>query len=130
MSIFTNKVLPTLNGKRQATVKSYREVENTNGGYMETIWKLEDREFTYNIFPGKDATAGKQVNYVTSAIRRQLGKDEESLSLIEVLELAKTTPINMWFGYNQAFNRMDVTFHDTTPIETTATDTDITSIEA
>ena len=130
MSIFANKVLPTLNGKRSALVKSYREVENTNGGYMEVIFKLEDRDTTYNIFPGKDATAGKQVNYVTSAVRRQLGKDEESLSLIDVLELAKTNPINIWFGYNQAFNRMDVTFHDTTPIESAVADDTINSIEA
>lgn len=115
-SVYTNPVLPSLRGKHEAIVKSYREVSNANGGYLEVIFKLTDRDYTLNVFPGKGDTAGRQINYITSAIRRQLGKDEETLNLIEVLELAKTTPINIWFSYNAEYERVNVNFHEATVI--------------
>lgn len=126
MSVFNQKVLPALKGKHEAKVKSFREVTNANGGYLEVIFKLEDRDYTLNIFPGKGETAGRQVNYVTGAIRRQLGKDEESLSLLEVLELAKTTPINIWFSYSPEYQRMNVNFHEPISIG----ETDLDSVDA
>ena len=112
MSIFTQKVLPALTGKQQATVRSFKEVSNTNGGYLEVVFKLSDRDYTLNVFPGKGETAGRQVNYITSAIRKQLGRDHEALSLVDVLELAKTNPINIWFSYSQEYERMNVNFHE------------------
>lgn len=111
MSVYNQKVLPALSGMRQATVKNYREVTNNNGGYLEVIFKLQDREYLLNVFPGKGETAGRQINYITSAIRNQLGKAQEALSLLEVLELAKKTPINIWFEYSTEYGRMNVNFH-------------------
>lgn len=126
MSVFTEKVLPALKGKHEAKVKSFREVENAQGGYLEVIFELEDRDYTLNIFPGRGETAGRQVNYVTGAIRRQLGKEEEALSLVEVLEIAKTTPINIWFSYSQEYQRMNVNFHE--PV--TIGEADLDSVDA
>lgn len=112
MSVFNQKVLPALSGKQEAKVKSFREVTNAQGGYLEVIFKLQDRDYTLNIFPGHGATEGKQSNYITSAIRKQLGRANESLSLLEVLELAKKNPINIWFSYSQEYGRMNVNFHE------------------
>jgi hypothetical protein len=126
MSVFNQKVLPALKGKHEAKVKSFREVTNAQGGYLEVIFKLEDRDYTLNIFPGKGETAGRQVNYVAGAIRKQLGKEEESLSLIEVLEMAKTKPINIWFSYSQEYGRMNVNFHEPIVIG----ETDLDSVDA
>ncbi|NCC99825.1 MAG: hypothetical protein EOL95_09045 [Bacteroidia bacterium] len=107
-------------------MKSFREVTNAQGGYLEVIFKLQDRDYTLNIFPGKGETAGRQVNYVTGAIRKQLGKEEESLSLLEVLEIAKTNPINIWFSYSQEYGRMNVNFHEPVVIG----ETDLDSVDA
>lgn len=126
MSVFTTKVLPALKGKHEAKVKSFREVENAQGGYLEVIFELRDRDYTLNIFPGRGETAGRQVNYVTGAIRRQLGKEEEALSLVEVLEIAKTTPINIWFSYSQEYGRMNVNFHEPVSIG----EADLDSVDA
>lgn len=122
MSVFNQKVLPSLRGAHQATVKSYREVTNANGGYLEVIFKLEDRDYTLNVFPGKESTLGRQSNYITGAIRRQLGKDEEALTLFEVLDLAKKTPITIWFSYSPEYQRMNVNFHE--PISIGSADLD------
>lgn len=116
-NLFTQKVLPALSGKREATVKSYENIKNTNGGYLKVTFKLKDRDYGFNIFPGKGEAAGKQINYIASAIRKQLGKESESLSLIEVLDLAKETPISIWFSYNSEFNTMNVAFHESQPTE-------------
>lgn len=122
MNVFTKKLLPSLSGARQATVKSYREVTNANGGYLEVIFKLEDRDYTLNIFPGRGATEGRQADYITSAIRRQLGKGDKLLSLVEVLELARKTPITIWFSYSPEYQRMNVNFHE--PVSIGSTDLD------
>ena len=112
MSAFTNPILPALSGKQEAVVKSYREVSNDKGGYLEVIFKLQDRDYTLNVFPGKGETANRQINYIGGAIRKQLGKANETLSLTQILELAKKTPINIWFSYSQEFERMNVNFHE------------------
>lgn len=103
MSLLDTKVLPKLEGERVATLKSYREVINDKGGYVETILKLEDREYTYNIFP-------TQLEYVTSALRNQFGLDTE-VTLGEVLDIAKTTEFKVWFAYNPQYGRMNVALH-------------------
>lgn len=103
MSLLDTKVLPKLEGERVATLKSYREVINDKGGYVETILKLEDRDYTYNIFP-------TQLEYVTSALRNQFGLDTE-VTLGEVLDIAKTTEFKVWFAYNPQYGRMNVALH-------------------
>lgn len=126
MSVFDQKLLPSLEGKHEAKVKGFRKVTNEQGGYLEVIFKLEDRNYTLNIFPGHGATEGKQSNYITGAIRKQLGKSKEALSLIDVLELAKTTPINIWFSYSQEYGRPNVNFHE--PV--TIGEADLDSVDA
>lgn len=110
--LYTTKVLPALSGKRKGRVLSYEQVTNSNGGYLAVQFQLEDRVYQYNIFPGKGENTGKQVNYITTAIRKQLGKDNEGLSLIEVLDLAKETDIDIWFAYNMVYQTMNVAFHN------------------
>lgn len=106
MSLLQQKVLPTLTGKKEATVKDFEEVENTQGGYVKVILQLEDRDYTYCIFP-------TQVEYVTSCLRNQLGlPTTEETTLGEVLQGAKETPINVWFSYNNDLGRMNVAFHE------------------
>ena len=37
MSLLNTKVLPTLTGMREARIKSFKEISNDKGGYVETI---------------------------------------------------------------------------------------------
>lgn len=113
MSLLEKTVLPSLSGKYEATVKSFKEVENDKGGYVETVIQLADRTYTYCIFPS-------QVDYVASALRNQFGMQEEATDLGTMLNKAKKTMFHVWFSYNYDIGRMNVAFHDNTyrtPIE-------------
>ena len=113
MSLLEKTVLPSLSGKYEATIKSFKEIENDKGGYVETVIQLADREYKYCIFPS-------QVDYVASALRNQFGMQEDATALGIMLNLAKTHPFNIWFSYNYDIGRMNVAFHDNTyrtPIE-------------
>lgn len=105
MSLLNTKVLPTLTGMREARVKSFKEEINDKGGYVRVTLELSDREYPYCIFP-------KQIEYVTSAIRNQLGLHEQEVTLADVLTAAQETSIKVWFAYNSDFNRMNVAFHE------------------
>lgn len=123
--MLNQKVLPALVGERKATVANFKEVKNSNGGYVEVTFKLEDREYKYPIFPGHGATAGKQIAYVTSALRKQLGKESESMTLGEVLEACRKQPISIWFSYAPEYQRMNVQFHSPAVV----VESDLDSIE-
>lgn len=112
MSLLNQKVLPALNGKYEANVKSFKEVENDNGGYVEVIFTLPDREYTYIMFPS-------QVNYVVSALRRQFEMQDKETTLEKMLEKAKTTKINIWISYNPTVGRNNVAFHEPIVVDTT-----------
>lgn len=105
MSLLNTKVLPALSGLREATVKSFKEIENDKGGYVETVLALPDREYKYIIFP-------TQVDYVTSALRTQFEMQDEEVTLEDMLIKAETTTIKVWFAYNQDLGRMNVAFHE------------------
>lgn len=105
MTLLGTQVLPALNGKYETKVKSFKEVTNDKGGYIETILELPDREYKYIIFP-------TQVEYVTSALRSQFDMRNETVTLGDMLTKAQTTPINVWFNYNQDIGRMNVSLHE------------------
>lgn len=113
-SMLDTVVKAPLKGAVQATVKSFQEVQNDKGGYVEVVFTLPDREYTLNIFPGTGATVGKQINYITSAIRKQLQIDGE-VTLKDMLTAAKEMPITLYFSYSNEYNRMNVNFHE--PVE-------------
>lgn len=117
MTLLNKKVLPALTGKRVATISKYEEVANDKGGYVKAVLKLEDREYNYCIFP-------TQVDYVVSAIRRQLDNQELD-TLADVLDAAKTTPIDVYFTYNADLGRMNVAFHESKLATEEAVDLDI-----
>lgn len=110
MSLLNTKVLPTLTGMREARIKSFKEISNDKGGYVETVLTLPDREYKYCIFPS-------QVEYVTSALRNQLGLQDKEVTLAEVLKAAQKTTIKVWFAYNSDFNRMNVALHEPRIVE-------------
>lgn len=105
MSLLNTKVLPALSGMREATVKSFEEVANKEGGYVRVILKLSDREYTYIIFPS-------QVDYVTSCLRNQLELQDKEVTLETVLNKAKKSPIKVYFSYNTDLGKMNVAFHE------------------
>lgn len=107
-------VLAPLRGEKVAKVQDYKEVRNTNGGYVEVALKLDDRVYPYIIFPGKEATKGRQINYFVSCLRNQWGLDQ-AMSLKDALEYGKTHEFKVWFDYNVDFNRMNVEFHESQP---------------
>lgn len=103
MSLLDKKVLAPLAGMREATVKSFREIENDKGGYVEVIFNLSDREYTYCVFPS-------QIEYVTSTLRTQFEVEGET-NLGEMLTLALTKTFKVWFNYNYDLGRMNVALH-------------------
>lgn len=116
-SLFTEKVLPTLNGMREAKVTSYEFHNNDNGGYLQICFQLEDRIYVHNVFAGKGDNIGRQINYTTSAIRRQLGMEQQAVSIVELLDIliASKTAIKIWFSYNTLVGRLSVNFHEPAP---------------
>ena len=125
MSILKHISLEPLSGERKAKVKSYREVTNDQGGYLEIVLNLGDREFKYNLFPGTGATEGAQINYFSGALRKQLGI-EGSVTVEEILEVAKEKEFKVWFSYSNEYNRLNVAFHQAATHEAA----DLTKVEA
>ena len=114
MSLLNTKVLPRLEGEYEVTIKSYKEIENTQGGYIETVLQLPDREYKYCIFP-------TQVDYVASCLRNQYAVEGET-TLGEMLEKATKTPFKVWFSYNEDYGRMNVALHHSEVISEEALD--------
>jgi hypothetical protein len=122
MSLLNTKSLPALTGERVAVLKSYNEVENNQGGYINLLFQLEDREYNYSLFPGRGDAKGKQINYFMSAIRNQLGLKEGVIELGQILEAMKDKEIRIWFSYNSQYQRMNVEFHQSLQTEDTNLD--------
>lgn len=112
MSLLNHKCLPTLSGKYEVKVKDYKEITNKQGGYIEVVLILPDREFKYCVFPS-------QVDYVTSCLNRQLEVERDANSLGEALEIYKSKQIalDVWFSYNETYGRMNVALHETTSVD-------------
>ena len=112
MSLLKHRCKPTLKGAYEVTVKSYREIENDRGGYVEVIFDVPGYgDYTYCIFP-------TQIDYVTGCLNTQLGVDRDKYALDEALEKLQT--IKVIFNYNYDIGRMNVALHDSTlrtPIE-------------
>lgn len=104
MSLLQRKVLPTLKGSYDAKIVFYDEIENEQGGYIKLGLGLDDRTYTYCVFPS-------QIDYLTSALKRQLHVDYET-TVEELLDLAQEKTITVWFSYNQEYGRMNVAFHE------------------
>lgn len=107
-------VLAPLRGEKVAKVNSYKEVKNTQGGYIDVEFQLDDRTYNYVIFPGKGDAQGKQINYFVSCLRNQWNLDQ-AMSLREVLEYGKEHEFRVWFSYNDFYGRMNVEFHESQP---------------
>lgn len=125
MSLLKYKSLPALTGERVAKLKSYKEVENKQGGYINLLFELEDREYNYQLFPGRGDAEGRQIAYFARAIRQQLGLTEGVMELEDILKAMKNKEIKIWFSYNDFYQRMNVEFHK--PAE--QLDIDINDIE-
>lgn len=110
LDLLEEETLPDLNGKYTSLIKDWRPVPNTQGGYIEVILQLPDREHKYCIFP-------KQVSYVRSCLRKQFEQTNNKVSLTALLNLAKTREFNVWFNYNFDYNRMNVAFHESRTVE-------------
>lgn len=103
MSLLETKVLPKLEGEYKTKIKTYKEVENENGGYVETTLILPDREFKYLIFPS-------QVNYVASCLRNQFEITEE-VTLADVLAKATKKEFTVYITWNNEFGRYNIALH-------------------
>lgn len=107
MSLLKHRCKPALKGAYEVTTKSYREIENDRGGYIEVIFDVPGYgDYTYCIFPS-------QVDYVTGCLNTQLGVERDKYPLDEALELLQT--IKVIFNYNYDVGRMNVAFHESTP---------------
>ena len=103
MSLLETKVLPKLAGEYKTKFKNFKEVENENGGYIETTLILPDREFKYLIFPS-------QVSYVASCLRNQFEIQDE-VTLADVLTKGTKKEFTVYIDWNNEFGRYNVAFH-------------------
>lgn len=104
MSLLETKAKPVLAGKYEVGVKDFVEIENEKGGYVKvTLDVPEYGDYIYCIFPS-------QVNYVTSCLNQQLEVERDTYTLGEALK--KIKKLNVWFSYNQDYNRMNVALHE------------------
>lgn len=104
--------LPRLKGIRKATILSAKKKENENGGYLDIVFKLSDREQPYKIFNGKGDKKGNQLRYVIQGLKEQLGSETNELTDMETLNLAKKKEFEIEFTYDKAYNSLNISFPD------------------
>lgn len=113
MSLLKTKVQPKLDGKHTATITSYKEVKNSNGGYIEVVFDLDNgRDFKYNIFP-------KSIQYHTNGIAYQI--DSELTDFRAVLEAGRKAEFNIWLSYNKQYSNYDISYYEPVYYEPVAT---------
>lgn len=107
----TEKILPRLEGTRKATISSYKTVANENGGYLELVLALEDREYTHRVFRGKGDNQGKQLRYFIQGLMSQMDINKETTAK-EVLDTAKKNKnvFEITFTYSPQYNSMNLSF--------------------
>ena len=106
MSLLNYKCKPALSGMYECTVKSFNEVENSQGGYVSiTLDVPEYGDYTYCVFPSN-------IDYVSSCLNQQLGESRDTYDLDEALSKFKDTKLKVWFSYNSEYNRMNVALHE------------------
>lgn len=88
-------------GEYPVSLISYKEVENSNGGYIELTLALPDRTMKQNFFPSN-------LDYLGKTLRAQLNIQEEK-SLEDILELAMTKDLFAVISYNEY--GMNLAFH-------------------
>lgn len=104
MSLLDTVVLSKLKGSYDVVVKSYQEISNKEGGYIEIIFQFPDREYTFCLFP-------KRIEYFTSCLRNQFGVESQT-TLRDLLEIAKETPITLFVEWSVEYNSYNFSFHE------------------
>lgn len=104
MSLLKTKIKKDLKGEYVTKIKSYEEIENTQGGYIQVVLELPDRDYNYIIFPSS-------IDYVARSLKQQFGLDtQEEYDFDVLLDMAKEREFTVWFEYNETYNRMNVDF--------------------
>lgn len=104
MSLATYKCKPSLKGLYEVTLKSYNDIENDKGGYLETFLDVPNYgEYKYCIFPS-------QIDYITSCLNAQLGVERDKYNFAEAVSRLET--IKIWFSYNSDLGRMNLSFNE------------------
>ena len=129
MSINLNKVVEKriADGLHSAVLHAFAVVDNDKGGYIRLDMVFADadknadgtvRTVAWPVFPG-------QFDYVFGSLQRQFGKDNEPITRGELLELAKTSPFNVWksmhpeYGVNYSLSepQAEITAQDVEEME-------------
>ena len=106
MSLLDYKCKPELSGMYECTVKSFKEVENSQGGYISVILDVPNYgDYTYCIFP-------TQIDYVTSCLNKQLEVPKNTYNIAESLTKFEKAKLKVWFTYNTDVQRMNVALHE------------------
>lgn len=129
MSINLNTVVEKriADGLHSALLQGFAVVNNDKGGYIRLDMVFADadkkadgtiRTVAWTVFPG-------QFDYVFGSLQRQFEKEGEAVTRAELLELAKTTPFNVWksmhpeYGVNYSLSepQAEITAQDVEEME-------------
>lgn len=112
MSLLNYTAPQPLKGAYEGRLTSFKEIENEKGGYIELKFNVTNeegsREYTHCLFPSS-------LDYFISAVGKQLETSERNLGAL--LELVKANPIEMFFTWNEEYQRLNVAFHKPTATE-------------
>lgn len=105
MSMLNKKVLPTLNGKQEATLLEWVDVANDKGGHTRLKVQLKDRKQDLIIFPSSE-------DYFLSCLRTQFDLQEE-IDAVDLLDgmVKDKTPFTIWFYYDEQYG-FQYRFHE------------------
>ena len=97
-------------GKKVIKLVSFVEghVEG-KGDNIKITWQLPDRTLPQVYFPGKNIT------YVASCLKDQLGKSDEEMSVLEILTAAQETDKELFTVVSYNTYGLNLAFHEVTP---------------
>lgn len=98
MSILNNKATvkePVAEGNYELPLVDIKEVDNSQGGYVQLTFKDDNTEIIHNIF----GTNAKQIEYTIQTLGRQVGTFGEDVSLSDVL--VKGFLYKLYVSYNE-----------------------------
>lgn len=98
MSILSKKATvkePVAEGNYELPLTDVKEVRNSQGGYVQLIFKDANTEIIHNIFGSNE----KQIEYTIQTLGRQIGVFGDDISLADVL--VKGFMYKIYVSYNE-----------------------------
>lgn len=105
MSLVDIKSKKRIEGEVNVIIKSYKEIDNEEGGYAELNLLINgERDYKWCVFPS-------QYQYLADGLRNQLVEDDSEPDLLDLLDTCKETEFKLWFSWNTKYNRYNISLY-------------------